>query len=674
MTKRNRWGLGTLLTLGAALVCAAATSDAAQAQDAESAPKSILVKKGLLDDPEAMMRTKFFAEIDAAGEAWRAEYEAVETPEDVAAYQQKRREAFRAALGPTWEKTPLNAQITGKLTKKDFRVENVLFESMPGVYVTGALFLPLEERFKAPYPSLLVLCGHSENGKAYELYQGLGALAAINGLAAFVVDPIDQGERFQYVGENGKPIVTGVPAHNLVGLGAELVGRNAATFEVWDATRAIDYLQSRSDVIADKIGVCGTSGGGTQTAYVMSLDDRVAMAAPSCYICSFFGDLSKNLGPQDGEQNIFGQLAFGMDHADYLFMRAPIPTLMCCATDDFFNSDDGWRSYRYAKRIFSRLNFSERLSIVEKDAGHGYAEEIRVATVRWALRWLAGRDEAIVEQERELLTEEEIRSVKTGDGVGVMSLPNARTSREVNLDLAREYAAKRAEVWASADAQTAAKIVRDRAIVRDDANAPTAKVVATDGADVVFETDEKIYLTAKTNFAADEKFDAMTLRISDVGRNSDATNAAFAAENCGKIAAVELRGYGETQAKGRNYYKYEHFGTDGSDYCLAFLLGKTYVGLRVDDLLAVAKYYRETTGAKIALQAEGLAGTVALCAAVAEPDAFESVELFGELPTWTSQLEKPFGPIPATNVVNGVLKDFDVDDLQAFLKKNGKLK
>ncbi|MBQ7030087.1 MAG: hypothetical protein IJN32_07560 [Thermoguttaceae bacterium] len=661
-------------TLG---VCAVPQVGAQDAKAEKAAKKaSILVEKGLLKNPEAMLRTKFLAEIDKARDAWIAEYEKVETPADVEAYQKKKRDYFLNALGPMWERTPLNPQITGRLTKEKFRVENVIFESQPGVYVTGALFLPLEERFKGPYPAMLISCGHSTNGKAYDLYQSLGILAAVNGLAAFVVDPIDQGERFQHLNKAGKPTSVGIQAHNLVGAGATLVGRNCATFEVWDLMRAVDYLQTRDDIIPDKIGACGTSGGGTQTAYLMSLEDRIALACPSCYICSIYDDLTHNLGPQDAEQNIFGQAAFGLDHADYLFLRAPIPTLMCCVTDDFFNATDGWRSYRYAKRIFSRIGCSERLSIVEQDSPHSYGEHLRVATIRWALRWLAGRDEAITQHDQPLLTDEELNSVKSGKGI--MSLPNARTSHDLTRDLAGDYAAPRRERWAAITAEEASQIVAKRAVIRTGEAAPSAKVVASEGADVVFETDADIYLTAKTNFAADEKFDALTLVISDVGRTSEPTNALFAAAekagNAEKIAAVELRGYGETQAKGRDYYRYSDFGTDGSDFCLAYLLGKSYVGLRVDDLLAVAKHYRETTGAKIALKAEGLAGTVALCAAVVEPEAFASVELVGDLPTWTAQLEAAPTKIVMTNTVFGVLKDFDIDDLRLYLEKRGTLK
>ena len=98
----------------------------------EAQKPAFLVEKGLLEDPEAMTRTKFLAEIDAARDAWIAEYEKIETPDDVKTYQAKKREYFLNALGPLWERTPLNPQITGRLTKEKFRVENVIFESLPG--------------------------------------------------------------------------------------------------------------------------------------------------------------------------------------------------------------------------------------------------------------------------------------------------------------------------------------------------------------------------------------------------------------------------------------------------------------------------------------------------------------------------------------------------------------
>ena len=95
-----------------------------------------------------------------------------------------------------------------------------------------------------------------------------------------------------------------------------LVGRSTASYRIWDGIRSLDYLATRPEIDAKKLGCTGCSGGGTLTSYLMALDDRIVAAAPSCYITSL-ERLFATIGPQDAEQNITGQVAFGMDHADY---------------------------------------------------------------------------------------------------------------------------------------------------------------------------------------------------------------------------------------------------------------------------------------------------------------------------------------------------------------------
>src|SRR5271168_2731173 len=165
---------------------------------------------------------------------------------------------------------------------------------------------------------------------------------ATTGLAVFCYDPIGQGERLQLIDDNRKPGIKGSTSeHTMVGIGAMLVGQSTAGYRIWDGIRSIDYLTSRPEIDAGKIGCTGNSGGGTLTAYLMALDDRIVAAAPSCYITSL-ERLFATIGPQDGEQNIPGQVAFGMEHADYVTMRAPRPTLILCATKDFFDIQGSW--------------------------------------------------------------------------------------------------------------------------------------------------------------------------------------------------------------------------------------------------------------------------------------------------------------------------------------------
>ena len=95
---------------------------------------------------------------------------AISTKEEVTARQQYIREKMLEGIGglPT-ERTPLNARVTGTLERKGYRIEKVIFESLPGFKVTAALFMPTLGR--PPYPAVLGVAGHSDTGKAHPLYQ-----------------------------------------------------------------------------------------------------------------------------------------------------------------------------------------------------------------------------------------------------------------------------------------------------------------------------------------------------------------------------------------------------------------------------------------------------------------------------------------------------------------------
>ena len=373
-----------------------------QPLQAETIPPNQIVHQRLLKKSQALLAKR------------REAYEKRTNVDDIRSYQQQLKQYFTEAIGGFPERTPLNPQKTGVVQREGFRVEKILYESRPKHYVSGTLFLPQSDEFKAPYPAVLVVCGHSANGKAYTGYQASCALLAINGIAAFIIDPICQGERKQLLNADGTPVIKSpTTGHTQVGIGAMLLGWNTAQYEIWDGMRGIDYLQSRPDIDGEKIGCMGNSGGGTQTSYLMALDERIVAAAPSCYITSF-EQLLATIGPQDAEQNIFGQLAAGMNHADYVIMRAPRPTLLCTATKDFFDIGGSWDAYREAKRVYMRFGFGERVDLAENDDTHGFKKPLREAAARWMLRWLAGRDTAVTEPEMKLLSDKEIWSTPDG--------------------------------------------------------------------------------------------------------------------------------------------------------------------------------------------------------------------------------------------------------------------
>ena len=394
---------------------------------------------------EPAATTLFYASLQqqayAALDRRQTTYEELKTEEQIKAYQERLRKVFVEQLGGFPERTPLNGRVVGKLPADRYQIEKVIFESQPRHHVTATLYLPSGQ---PPYPAVLVSSGHSRPGKAADYNQRFGIVLARNGIAALCYDPIGQGERSQILTADGKPQFTSTTTeHFLVGVGSILVGGNTARYRIWDGMRAIDYLVSRPDIDPQRIGFTGCSGGGTLTSYVMALDERVACAVPSCYLTTF-RRLIETIGPQDAEQNIFGQLAIGLDQPDYVLMRAPRPTLISSTTGDFFDIRGTWDNYRQAKRIFGRLGYAERVDLVEAEGGHGVQPGNLLGITRWMRCWLLGKDEAIRLDKIETLPESKLLCTEAGQ---VLSLPGERSVFELNGEIEERLVGERRAFW-----------------------------------------------------------------------------------------------------------------------------------------------------------------------------------------------------------------------------------
>ena len=626
--------------------------------------------------PNHMMTAYLDGLADKAFERRTAEREALGTPDEIAAYQESMREFFIDRLGGLPERTPLDARIVDKQTREGYRIEKVIYESRPGMFVTAVMFLPLSD---PPYPGVLVPCGHSSNGKACEAYQRACIFLAMNGMAAFIYDPIDQGERYQILDAEGKPRYGGTIGHTMTGVGCILVGTNTAAHRIWDGMRGIDYLVGRPDIDAERIGCTGNSGGGTLTSYLMALDPRIKCAAPSCYLTSF-KRLLEEAGPQDAEQNICGQIAQGMDHADYIMMRAPDPTLVCCATQDFFDIRGTWESFREAKRLYTKLGFAERVDLVEAPEKHGFSLLLRQGAVRWMRRWLLGVDDAVTEAEFPVLTDEEIQCTPKGQ---VMLLEGARSVYDINVEQEKELAKKRKQFWAAASAEEALQKVRELAGIRrlDDLPEPEveeAGIIEREGYSIsklVLRPEPGIRLPALAFMPPQTDGDAY-LYLSGEGKAAGAA-AGGPIEKLVReghlVLAPDLRGTGETSPPGAGGGWQEMFGDGWKDFFRAYLLGRSYVGMRAEDILVCARFlagYRSSDAPRsVHLIAIGEAGVPALHAAALEPNMFASLRIEKALSSWVEVVAAPEAKHQLENTVHAALRFYDLPDLLAALPK-----
>ena len=610
----------------------------------------------------AMMNAWLTEQSMAALDRRDAAFEALETDEDLATWQRERHEFFLRQIGGLPEKTPLNARVTGELVFDDYRIEKVIFESQPGLHVTAVLYLP---KGQGPFPAVLHPTGHSARAKNRELYQQASIVIAKGGCAVLNYDPIGQGERQQVYQDDGKEYASTIQ-HTLINQGAHLLGTNTARFMIWDGMRAIDYLQSRPDIDGDKIGCTGISGGGTNTSYLMVLDDRITAAAPGCYLTGF-RSLLNTIGPQDAEQNIHGQIAFGMDHADYVLMRLPKPTLIMAATHDYFDIEGAWQLFRQGKRFATRLGYPERVDLVETDTDHGFPTGMRVGAANWMRRWLLDLNDPITEGELHPLPEEELNVLATGK---VLDLENARTAFDLNAELCASFAERRAENAKPENHEALRETIRRLIGARALGDLPDPRIEEA-GVGFVIEPETGIQLPVRVaENPSGEKF-ALFLPGNGVQAAIDSGEAAHVAEITeAAVLATDLRGLGETENAGGRKGFDEFFGPDWKDTNQASLLGKSYVGMRVEDIWQIVRAWREQSGRhdlKPILVATGEAAIPALHAAALAPDLFAEVRIYRSIRSWTEVVESPVVRNQQPNLVFGALREYDLPALRAML-------
>jgi cephalosporin-C deacetylase-like acetyl esterase len=303
------------------------------------------------------------------------EIKELQTQEDWLAYQNNIKTIFGASI-KKFKKTPLQAKITGTIEQKNFTVEKIIFESHPGFYVTGCMFLPRQRQ--NPAPAVIYVSGHTELGFRSETYQQVILNLVEKGFIVLAIDPIGQGERLQYPdSENGKSEIGGsTTEHSYAGAQTLLTGTSLSDYFIWDGVRAVDYLETRKEVDAKRIGITGRSGGGTQTALIAAYDDRIYAAAPECYITNFTR-LLQSIGPQDAEQNPYHFIKNGLDHPDLLHMRAPKPVLIVTTTHDFFSQQGARETFAEVQKSYLALEKQENIQFAEDFGVHESTKQNR---------------------------------------------------------------------------------------------------------------------------------------------------------------------------------------------------------------------------------------------------------------------------------------------------------
>ena len=599
--------------------------------------------------------------------------------DQVLARQQSVVKELWGMLGGPFEKTPLNPRITGVLERPGYRIEKLVFESRPRLYVTANVYVPDRSGRR---PAILSPLGHSLTGKAWHTYQKVCANLARKGYVVLTYDPFGQGERIEYPG--ARPGLTalgggGTSEHEYAGRRLILLGANFGSFRAWDGIRAIDYLVTRPDVDPERLGCCGQSGGATLTQFLAALDPRLRAAVVSQGNTENVAhdDVEPPGSADDAEQNIVPGLAHGIDRADLLLGFAPKPLLMTVTLHDAGHTyspeyvDSGLDLLQEYRRVYGLFDAPDRVSLVATTQQHGYIREMRRATYAWFNRWLDVTDgddeEASLAFERdEVLYVTPTGFVSSSFG-GETALSLTRRMAETvpapaNLEPG-EVRARIRRVLAIGESAVPVAHVQYARIQKSNYRAEQFDVTTEEDIrvpgwllepdDVNERTPTVFYLGEGAAWGAVAE-ESVPERLCRVGR-------------C-RVVVIDVRGRGDTAigypSRGRHYFP-NRITNEAYLTWFTLLLGRPLIGGQVHDVLAVLTYLRsrlQPAGPGVSLVGDGAHGVIALFAAALDP-AVRSVAVRQAITDYRSlataeRYTQPFGIY-----AYGVLKAFDLPDV-----------
>jgi dienelactone hydrolase len=570
----------------------------------------------------------------------RARFAAVKSKADLVALQGELRANFLRLLDELPEtKGPPPAKVTGAIEADDYRVEKLAFESFPGYFVPALLYRP--KKVTAPAPGVISPCGHSAVGKAAAAYQILHINLAKRGHVVLTYDPVGQGERSQFwdAARNRSRFNLTCGEHAVLGNPLYLLGTSLARYRVWDGVRAIDYLCSLPEVDPERIGCVGNSGGGTLTAYIAALDPRVTAAATCCYITTLprrMGNRVQTDPDADPEQDVFGFVSEGIDHAGLLALRAPRPTLIGSAKLDFFPIEGARESFAEAKKLYEVAGVPERVAQAVADERHGLTLPLRKAVYAWFERWLKGRDVGAETDE-------------------VAAQPRATKDLLVCADGQANLAFRSRHLLPLA--------LEEFGRHKKPARSPLRDLLRPDPESADFST---------TEIAAGKPRGTLVVCVNGNEARSWAAEKEFLAA-LGKrgygVAVVDPRGVGplrpDLTVKGHDYAD-PLCGVEENVAYNAFLVGKSLLGMRVTDVLAaVRKLTEKAMPTRVVLCGRADAALVAVLAAAVEK-AVGAVAVEGLPLSFLPLFEEAGRPVNAASILPNLLRDFgDVADVLA---------
>jgi dienelactone hydrolase len=307
-----------------------------------------------------------------------------------------------AGLMPMPPKNPLNPQIygriengriengrieNGRIENKAYSIEKVLLETMPGYYLGGNLYRPMKPAPAGGFPGIVSPHGHWPYGRLEHSENASVPARCINlaqqGYVVFCYDMVGYNDTIQ------TPHDFGTPAEQLWDFGS-------LSLQLWNAIRAVDFLQSLPEVNAARIGATGASGGGTQTFLLSAVDDRIQFSAPVNMISAIMqgGGICENAP----------NLRLDTFNVEIAAMMAPRPMIMVSATGDW-TKNNLTEEFPAVRAIYELYDQAANVESMHQDAPHNYNQVAREAVYRFFGKHVLGESDASRFKERGIRVE-----------------------------------------------------------------------------------------------------------------------------------------------------------------------------------------------------------------------------------------------------------------------------
>ena len=570
----------------------------------------------------------------------------LESEADFLALRERVRTQLRRMWGAFPDRTPLHPKHRGTLDRGDHLVERIVFESRPSFYVTANLYRPREPRGRMP--AIIFPCGHANGGKVAASYQRFSILLARQGFAVLTWDPLGQGERLQFLDrETGKSrFREGTGEHRILGDRCYLVGDNLMQYRVWDAIRALDYIESRPEIDHGRIGIAGQSGGGMTALQFACFDDRVQAAFISCAVASF-RTKTEALLMADPEQILFGTLREGIDHPELLAAFAPKPLMIGAALRDYVPIEGARQTHAALQAVYEKLSAPENLHLAETDDTHGLNRELRTAAARFFAGALQRSNREAVDLATDLPDSTDLLCTSTG------------------------------QVDTEFDSKSVARLYTERA----DAIAPSFRMPTDPSEFDVYSSEVANRIRSVTRVGAFKTEYGIEVPTRFLDAGVYAKGAVFLVAEQGKdhpvvrrycidavIAAdhslygVDVRGWGTTKPSTPSV----DASFDWEDFIAyrSLEIGRPLFGQRLKDLLATAP--KMTKRREWIVVGIGIGGLIAAHAAALDPRVSGVVSIQAPL-SYRAILDNPESSQPTSCILPGVLGAYEIRDVYAAM-------